>query len=584
MYSNQETDQKQKRTFKKNVDMDECRSKRREGGVTLRRNKREEMIQKKRRESHVDPQANSEDNQVNQSNKNNVVADINDLNKYLEWINADDKDAQTQYQGTLHIRKLLSVESNPPIDDVLNTGCIDKLTHFLTRIDCKELQFEACWALTNIASGTSDHTVAVVQAGACDHLVTVLNHFTEDHELCEQAVWALGNIAGDSAACRDHLLSLDALPALLNLIGTEGTPIGTKRNAVWSVSNLCRGKPIPSYEKVKIAIQPLVYLVENDPDDDVRQDSTWALSYLSDGPNDRVAAVVDQGVVPILVKMLRHCKSSMQVPALRTLGNIATGTDQQTQCVLDAGILETMPALLQHSKKSIRKEACWTLSNITAGSARQITTVVQADLMPHIITLMGSTNTAQDIKKECIWCISNATSGGSLDHIDHLAMNGVIEALVSVLDLNDTKLLQVALECIDNILRAGEDQKKRMEEQGQNCDNIYISTLTECGGPDKLEKLQQHQNSGIYETALGIMTSFLDVEEDEGEAMPEQSNDGGFNFGSKKESVSESSPFGKTSTPFKGSTTPFKGGSNFGGNSNQQSPFAQSNSDDRFDF
>jgi len=31
----------------------------------------------------------------------------------------------------------------------------------------------------------------------------------------EQAAWALGNVAGDSVQCRDLVLSLDALPALL---------------------------------------------------------------------------------------------------------------------------------------------------------------------------------------------------------------------------------------------------------------------------------------------------------------------------------------------------------------------------------
>ena len=60
-------------------------------------------------------------------------------------------------------------------------------------------------------------------------------------------------------------------------------------------------------------------------------DACWALSYLSDGQNDKIQAVIEAGVCQRLVELLIHSSPAVQTPALRTVGNIVTGDDLQTQ-------------------------------------------------------------------------------------------------------------------------------------------------------------------------------------------------------------------------------------------------------------
>jgi importin subunit alpha-6/7 len=148
-------------------------------------------------------------------------------------------------------------------------------------------------------------------------------------DLAEQAIWALGNIAGDGPHHRDVILkSTGALDSLCSVLSKSPPPKSSLvRNAVWLISNLCRGKPEPSFDDVKgfLQIFPQILLSK---DREVLSDCLWALSYLADdnsANNSKIQAVLQSGVAQQVVGLLMHPDAKVVTPALRTVGNIVSG-------------------------------------------------------------------------------------------------------------------------------------------------------------------------------------------------------------------------------------------------------------------
>lgn len=103
--------------------------------------------------------------------------------------------------------------------------------------------------------------MSVVNADAIPRFIKLLASPTSN--VAEQAVWALGNIAGDGPATRDIVLNNNAIEGLMRLITNE-TPISFLRNIVWLMSNLCRNKnPPPPFEKVKVMLPVLAELLQH---------------------------------------------------------------------------------------------------------------------------------------------------------------------------------------------------------------------------------------------------------------------------------------------------------------------------------
>lgn len=85
----------------------------------------------------------------------------------------------------------------------------------------------------------------------------------------------------------------------------------------------------------------------------------------------------------------------------------------------------------------------------------------------------------------------------------------------------------MCLEGLENILKVGEAEKNA---GGTGAVNQYAQLIDDNDGLEKIENLQSHDNTEIYEKAVKILETYW-LEEEDDTMPPGETSQAGFNFG-----------------------------------------------------
>jgi len=364
----------------------------------------------------------------------------------------------------------------------------------------EDLIFETAWSLTNYFSYANEEMMRiVVEEGSIQAFVNLFRR-TKNMNIKDQALWAIGNIAGHSSICRDYVLSFNILEDLVNLSANTNS-ISVIRNIAWTISNFTRGKnPVPQLKKVAIALPVLAKFIYT-TDVDILSDSLWALHFLSDmGDNECITMIIDHGICPKLVEYLDHPSISIQCPALRIIGNICTGDDYQTQYIMNLNILNPLKNLLSNKNLSIRKETCWVLSNIAAGNTTQVQQLINNK---QIILKLVQISIEDEIsaKREALWVLSNIADASNKDQSILLLSNKILIPICKLFNenRNEKNAIICCLECLNSLLKNIEDDKLYHEEA--------IKVIVQEGGFSGLQALSKDSNFSSDKSIAHLLTN-----------------------------------------------------------------------------
>jgi len=422
----------------------------------------------------------------------------------------------------------------------------------------------------------------LVEMGCVETFVHLLKN-TKDMETADQAIWGLGNIAGDCVLLRNKVLETGVFEFLLENL--NNFPDKMKRNSVWTLSNFCRGKPHPPWEKISKLLEPLTQLLSQTRDYEVMVDILWAVSFLSEdnedddnnkvtvnnlgGPDEQVSsyvlhldAIIRTGVAEQVVKLVKHAaqlgeeawsrigelkaigarkgsKEEATIPAeiyqklstsdfliapcVRILGNIVSGSDRQTMEVVKAGFFDIIEHCIDHRVKNIKKESCWALSNVVAGTSEQLNLFFKRERLVKKVTNLCRNGDFM-IRKEAGWCLSNAMCSATFEQLSILVDGGFIEAMVELLQHGQIeKALVMAMESLEGCLVG----YNKHFDYPQYQSNPWVEKMEELGGLDCLENIQATSllSEKCQDMAAQFVTNFWPDSGDCDTNDPNHSND-----------------------------------------------------------
>jgi hypothetical protein len=269
------------------------------------------------------------------------------------------------------------------------------------------------------------------------------------------------------------------------------------------MGNLCRHKPAPPLHAVAVALHVCSALMQHS-DTAVQDSACWAVAYISEGPDERILACQNAGLIPIVLQLLRTQRPTVMLPAIRTFGNYAVISNDTAQSILEMGVLQQMAPLMQpHVEPLMRKECCFLLSNVAAGTSAQVQSVLDSDLMPFAIRCMSDSDV--EVQKEAVWVVANIGAAGTPDQrravIEHF---NCIPPLCTALRTRDVEIRRAALEAIEAVLDLGESLCTRGV-------NPYAACFEEQGIVDILLDFQDSPDDRVRHRTASVMSHWHSV-------------------------------------------------------------------------
>lgn len=404
-------------------------------------------------------------------------------------------DRSTRLEATIKIRRLLQSQKRPPevvVQPVIDSGLIPEIIKMLSSDD-PEFLWEATWIVVNITAGSPEQTSTVVEAGVIPKLVTLFPISPDNVRI--NILMTVGNMLGDSKHLRRITVREGGFKLALDILrdpdNHSESCVGSAAWAVGSATTLEYGG-FPDNELAAQTIPVLTTFIRQNGDalSESLIEAVVALQQLS-VHHDVATAISKSGITHQIVQLCTANDHRLREKALRLIIHMSGGSDHTVQEMMDADCLSALDSCVAKHARS-RGMACSAVANIARGTSSQVRALVESPLLPRMLEVLSDSAELLSSSLEAARVMLNLVQVATvnLELLDPIVEAGYLERLSQGLSSDDSYMLMIHLQAMDQILGAKWDGRQRALERFNASD-----------GPRRLRDLRVRKSTRKSEPA-----------------------------------------------------------------------------------
>jgi len=349
------------------------------------------------------------------------------------------------------LRKAVCSQVAPPVQVLLQLDYIPLLLQHLEPDVCPVATLaEAAWVLCNLLSAPRSGVERAISLGAVPKLISCIRG--DMLGVAENAIWALGNIAGEGEQYRDLLLSTGLPTALYQLVMESPELHDTLgRVSAWVCSQLLKPTQ-PSEEVLKSLYSVLTTLYDLD-DMETKREVLVAAGSIHTWSYPISMVVNASGMLNILLAEPENRADCLVKPSIRALGDLVEADEDTTQMALDGGLLNAFMVWFNCPEAATRADILRHLSNVTAGSPSQVSEFCRHPLCTE--ALKSLEDPVCQVRKEASFLYFNLTKQATVAERLALVEHSIFTYLKRLYEDSSHNALN-AIKIAERVLAAGE--------------------------------------------------------------------------------------------------------------------------------
>lgn len=321
------------------------------------------------------------------------------------------------------------------VEQLYTPQLVQEALWYLYREDL-ESQREAAWLLANLLSLCPLAPREVLGFAGELRLIELLN--SDDENLVENVLFAIGNIAGDCCQTCQRLISQGAHEAVATAIRHKSCSKKVSKVGAWVLSNLL------SYTTDVITVRTIaevLLLLRKSQSGSVRMHVLRSIQNIATMRDEHIVLLFNLGLIQPLLNQYESATAQLALNLAKIFVDVSAGGTNVTQLLLDLGVLDKVQTRLNDSTELLRVRSVDVLANIAAGVKEQVSLVVNHPVLREALKKIN--DCSHKVKFAVSRLLSNLARRGTWDHIVALTSFGVIAVVKEGLEDSDPKVALV---------------------------------------------------------------------------------------------------------------------------------------------